>query len=123
MQNGHLRIVGFDVLSPNICWAPETESSSTRKDMLASWGNRMSGIFNETPLSFVPLSDYEPLDQAAPLMGFQLRDENEIDSKDTGSEEKLTRLPGDGERAALQCCGRTVGQHMGKALPKGTMYI
>ncbi|KAJ8252392.1 hypothetical protein COCON_G00217040 [Conger conger] len=89
IQNGILNYCGFQVLAPQIFWAPKKSTSEGRNGMLEVWRKRLDGLLEEKPLTF-PLSEC--------FEGFQLK-QSEQD-----------------KWAALQF-GPTVGHHLGMPLP------
>ena len=91
-QNGILHYCGFEVLAPQIFWAPSCLPPEARTTMLMTWRKRLQGLLGEVPLSFTPLDCFDR------ERGFQLKPE-------------ITRLHADKEY------GLTVGIHMGKPLP------
>ncbi|ELV13985.1 Ribosyldihydronicotinamide dehydrogenase [quinone], partial [Tupaia chinensis] len=50
LQHGALHFCGFQVLSPQISFAPETASEEERKGMVASWAQRLKTIWKEEPI-------------------------------------------------------------------------
>ncbi|XP_067661470.1 ribosyldihydronicotinamide dehydrogenase [quinone]-like [Haliotis asinina] len=58
LQNGMLRFVGFDVLAPQIYYAPAHVSDDDRKQWLDDWGKRLNNIFEEPSLKFVDFSNF-----------------------------------------------------------------
>ena len=70
--------------------------------MLTEWEKRLHKLMDEKPLEFLSMSDYEPVDPDDLMQGYQLKDEVI-------------------QKAKKQDCGLTVGQHLGKAIPKGSM--
>ena len=89
LQNGLLRFVGYDVLMPNLVYG--MNSPTAIKEVLAKWRHRLHNIFDEKPLFFFDISQFEN--------GTQLK-------KDV-----LDNLKGS--------YGPTTGQHCGKVLPPG----
>uniref|UniRef100_A0A3P9MW52 Ribosyldihydronicotinamide dehydrogenase [quinone]-like n=1 Tax=Poecilia reticulata TaxID=8081 RepID=A0A3P9MW52_POERE len=59
LQNGVLHHCGFQVLAPQVFWAPEFADAEERWNMLASWRLRLEGLLEEEPLSFTPLFYFE----------------------------------------------------------------
>uniref|UniRef100_A0A3Q3X610 Flavodoxin-like fold domain-containing protein n=1 Tax=Mola mola TaxID=94237 RepID=A0A3Q3X610_MOLML len=55
LQNGILHYCGFQVLAPQIFWAPSHVPSELRGTMLEGWRTRLQGLLGEEPLSFTPL--------------------------------------------------------------------
>ncbi|KAJ8343501.1 hypothetical protein SKAU_G00308300 [Synaphobranchus kaupii] len=92
IQNGILYYCGFQVLAPQIFWAPMDATSANRKDMLDVWRKRLEGLLEEKPLRFPP-SEY--FDGGA---GFKLKQSEQ-------------------EKWAAEQFGLSVGQHLGKPLP------
>ncbi|KAM9710824.1 ribosyldihydronicotinamide dehydrogenase [quinone]-like [Menidia menidia] len=91
LQNGILHYCGFQVLAPQIFWAPSCASPEARKGMLEGWRTRLQGLLEEKPLSFIPLDSFDD-------KGFQLK-------------------PDVHEKHASKEFGLTVGIHLGKPLP------
>ncbi|ETE61239.1 Ribosyldihydronicotinamide dehydrogenase [quinone], partial [Ophiophagus hannah] len=54
MQHGILHFCGFNVLSPQICFASEYVTEEKRKEMLTSWVKRLQTIWEEKPIQCVP---------------------------------------------------------------------
>uniref|UniRef100_A0A8C7FUN7 Uncharacterized protein n=1 Tax=Oncorhynchus kisutch TaxID=8019 RepID=A0A8C7FUN7_ONCKI len=52
--NGNLHYCGFQVLAPQIFWAPTHIPSEACCSMLEAWRTRLEGLLGETPLSFTP---------------------------------------------------------------------
>jgi len=50
-----LRLAGFDVLPPQI----NDDYNHQQANLLANWTTRLAAIFEEQPLSFLPLSDFD----------------------------------------------------------------
>ncbi|XP_068591516.1 ribosyldihydronicotinamide dehydrogenase [quinone]-like [Cebidichthys violaceus] len=92
LQNGILHYCGFQVLAPQIFWAPSRIPSEERSAMLESWCTRLLFILGEKTLSFTPLDCFDG------EKGFQLKPEVY-------------------EKNATKEYGLTVGIHLGKALP------
>ncbi|XP_072252901.1 ribosyldihydronicotinamide dehydrogenase [quinone]-like [Leuresthes tenuis] len=91
LQNGILHYCGFQVLAPQIFWAPSCASPEARTSMLEGWRTRLQGLLEEKPLSFIPLDSFDE-------KGFQLK-------------------PDVHEKHASKEFGLTVGIHLGKRLP------
>uniref|UniRef100_A0A3Q2PU70 Ribosyldihydronicotinamide dehydrogenase [quinone] n=1 Tax=Fundulus heteroclitus TaxID=8078 RepID=A0A3Q2PU70_FUNHE len=91
LQNGILHYCGFQVLAPQIFWAPSSAVAEDRKSMLESWRTRLQGLLEEKPLSFISLDCFD--DKA-----FQLKPEVQ-------------------EKHASKEFGLTVGIHLNKSLP------
>ncbi|XP_057698490.1 ribosyldihydronicotinamide dehydrogenase [quinone]-like [Corythoichthys intestinalis] len=96
IQNGILHYCGFNVLAPQIFWAPSTLPREASNALLQAWRNRLEGLLDEAALTFTPM-DY--FDGEA---GFRLKPE--VQQKQ--SSEKF---------------GLTVGTHMGMAVPPNNM--
>uniref|UniRef100_A0A8C3G3E7 Flavodoxin-like fold domain-containing protein n=1 Tax=Cyclopterus lumpus TaxID=8103 RepID=A0A8C3G3E7_CYCLU len=92
LQNGILHYCGFQVLAPQIFWAPSHVPSEARITMLTGWRTRLHGVLEEKPLSFTPSDCFDG------EKGFQLKPEVH-------------------EKHAAKEYGLTVGIHLGKALP------
>uniref|UniRef100_A0A665U012 NAD(P)H dehydrogenase [quinone] 1-like n=1 Tax=Echeneis naucrates TaxID=173247 RepID=A0A665U012_ECHNA len=92
LQNGILHYCGFQVLAPQIFWAPAHVPTEACNTMLEAWRKRLPGLPEEEPLAFTPL-DYFDLEK-----GFQLKPEVH-------------------EKHATKEFGLTVGTHLGKPLP------
>ncbi|KAM9851300.1 NAD(P)H dehydrogenase [quinone] 1-like [Aulostomus maculatus] len=92
LQNGILHYCGFQVLAPQIFWAPVHIPAEARSTMLEAWRKRLQGLLEETPLCFTPLDYFDG------EKGFQLKPEFH-------------------EKHASQQFGLTVGIHLGKPLP------
>uniref|UniRef100_A0A8C4Z109 Flavodoxin-like fold domain-containing protein n=2 Tax=Gadus morhua TaxID=8049 RepID=A0A8C4Z109_GADMO len=92
LQNGILHYCGFQVLAPQIFWAPFHVKAEARGTMLAGWRTRLQGLLLEAPLSFTPSDSFDG------AKGFQLKPE--VQEKHEGQE-----------------FGLTVGTHQGKRLP------
>ncbi|XP_069880795.1 ribosyldihydronicotinamide dehydrogenase [quinone] isoform X3 [Dipodomys merriami] len=54
LQHGTLHFCGFKVLAPQISFAPEFSSEEERKSMVASWAQRLKGIWKEEPIHCTP---------------------------------------------------------------------
>ncbi|XP_043986922.1 NAD(P)H dehydrogenase [quinone] 1-like [Gambusia affinis] len=59
LQNGILHYCGFQVLAPQIFWAPALAAAEDRQNMLESWRTRLQGLLEEKPLSFTPLDCFD----------------------------------------------------------------
>ncbi|MEY6412355.1 NAD(P)H-dependent oxidoreductase [Salmonella enterica subsp. enterica serovar Corvallis] len=66
LQNGTLYYCGFQVLAPQIFWAPASAVAEDRKSMLESWSTRLQGLLEEKGLSFNPLDCF---DEGFPVEG------------------------------------------------------
>ncbi|KAM6934240.1 ribosyldihydronicotinamide dehydrogenase [quinone]-like [Xenentodon cancila] len=91
LQNGILHYCGFQVVAPQIFWAPSCATPEARSCMLEGWRTRLQGLLEEKPLSFIPLDCFD--DKA-----FQLKPD--VHEEHAGKE-----------------FGLTVGIHLGKPLP------
>ena len=96
-QYGALRFCGFDVLAPNICFGITLADEEKRKMYLSAWEKRLETIFDEEPLSFVPLSEFDL------KSGLTLKEDSQM----------LKSAPKD--------TGLTIGQNLGRAFPRGSM--
>lgn len=92
LQNGILHYCGFQVLAPQIFWAPSAAPAEQRAAMLEAWRKRLQGLLGEEPLSFVPLDCFDE------EKGFELK--HEVCQKNAATE-----------------FGLAVGIHLGKRLP------
>uniref|UniRef100_A0A8C5N3Z9 Ribosyldihydronicotinamide dehydrogenase [quinone]-like n=1 Tax=Gouania willdenowi TaxID=441366 RepID=A0A8C5N3Z9_GOUWI len=92
LQNGILHYCGFQVLGPQIFWAPAHVSRSDCSTMLDGWRARLQNLLNEQPIDF-PLLEYFEKDT-----GFQLKPE-------------IVEL------RATEELGISVGIHQGKKVP------
>ncbi|XP_051564286.1 NAD(P)H dehydrogenase [quinone] 1-like [Myxocyprinus asiaticus] len=92
IQNGVLYYCGFQVLAPQIFWAPMHLSPEGRENLLESWRTRLQGLLSETPLAFPPADSFDAGN------GFQLK-------------------PDIKKQQAESPFGLTVGHHMEKPLP------
>ncbi|XP_064168435.1 ribosyldihydronicotinamide dehydrogenase [quinone]-like isoform X3 [Anguilla rostrata] len=92
IQNGILHYCGFQVLAPQIFWAPKHATAEDRKALLEVWRKRLEGLLEEKPLAFTPSDCF---DGGA---GFQLKESEK-------------------EKWAAEQFGPTVGHHLGKPLP------
>nr|DBA16867.1 TPA: hypothetical protein GDO54_002395 [Pyxicephalus adspersus] len=93
MQNGILNFCGFQVLEPQISYAVAHIPQEARVGILKNWEKRLEAIWDEKPIKFLPIQDFE-----GPTGGFVLKKEVE----ETLSESKYAP---------------TVGQNLGKPLP------
>ncbi|XP_061548033.1 NAD(P)H dehydrogenase [quinone] 1-like [Phycodurus eques] len=91
IQNGILHYCGFQVLAPQIFWAPSHVPQEARAAMLQAWRSRLEGLLEEAPLCFTPMDCFDG-------EGFQLKPEVQ-------------------EKHAGKKFGLTVGTHMGLAVP------
>ncbi|KAK9969263.1 hypothetical protein ABG768_027456 [Culter alburnus] len=92
VQNGVLNYCGFQVLAPQIFWAPTHLSAEARGSLLEGWRTRLQGLFSEVPLAFPPVDSFDE------GKGFQLKPEVQ-------------------EKQADSPFGLTVGHHLEKPLP------
>ncbi|CAH2323986.1 NAD(P)H dehydrogenase [quinone] 1 [Pelobates cultripes] len=92
MQNGIFSFCGFQVLEPEISYAVSHIPHEARVAILESWKKRLGTIWDEKPIKFIPLQDFD-LDN-----GFVVK--KEVVEANSG-----------------QKTGITVGQHLGKAIP------
>ncbi|XP_016407705.1 NAD(P)H dehydrogenase [quinone] 1-like [Sinocyclocheilus rhinocerous] len=92
IQNGVLNYCGFQVLAPQISWAPTHLSPEAREGLLEGWRARLQGLLNEAPLTFPPVDIFDEGE------GFQLKPEVR-------------------EKQAESHFGLTVGHHLEKPLP------
>ncbi|XP_037542099.1 ribosyldihydronicotinamide dehydrogenase [quinone]-like [Nematolebias whitei] len=91
LQNGILNYCGFQVLAPQIFWAPSSAAEEDRKAMLEAWRARLQGLLEEKPLSFFSLDCFD---------------------------EKTFHLKSDvQEKHASEEFGLTAGIHLNKPLP------
>ncbi|KAM5138839.1 NAD(P)H dehydrogenase [quinone] 1-like [Mantella aurantiaca] len=93
MQNGILNFCGFQVLEPQISYNIAHVPQDVRVGILKNWEKRLEAIWDEKPIKFLPIQDFESLSN-----GFVLKKE----VQETLSESKF---------------GPTVGQNLGKPLP------
>ncbi|XP_061618015.1 ribosyldihydronicotinamide dehydrogenase [quinone]-like [Phyllopteryx taeniolatus] len=92
LQNGILHYCGFQVLAPQIFWAPSHVAREASAAMLQAWRSRLDGLLEEAPLTFTPMDYFDG------EKGFQLKPEVQ-------------------EKQACEKFGLTVGIHMGMAVP------
>lgn len=95
-QNGILHYCGFQVLAPQIFWAPSHVPPEVRSTMLEGWRKRLEGVLGEEPLAFTSMDCFDK------EKGFQLKPEFH-------------------EEHAAKEFGPTVGTHLGKPLPPNQM--
>lgn len=50
LQHGTLHFCGFKILAPQISFGPEVASEGERKAMVASWAERLRGVWKEKPI-------------------------------------------------------------------------
>ncbi|XP_018606902.1 NAD(P)H dehydrogenase [quinone] 1 isoform X2 [Scleropages formosus] len=94
IQYGVLNFCGFQVLPPQIFWAPARSPPSVREAMLEVWRTRLGALWEETPLSFIKTDLFDLSLQT----GFRLRPEVK-------------------EELQADAYGITTGHHLGKPLP------
>lgn len=58
-QNGILHYCGFQVLEPQIFWAPPYVPHEMRTAMLEAWRARLPGLLEENPLPFTCLECFD----------------------------------------------------------------
>ncbi|XP_040265515.1 NAD(P)H dehydrogenase [quinone] 1-like isoform X1 [Bufo bufo] len=93
IQNGILNFCGFQVLEPQISYAVAHRPQEARVGILKSWEKRMETIWDEKPIRYIPIQDFEGMSG-----GFLLKKQVE----EARSDDRY---------------GLTVGQHLGKLLP------
>uniref|UniRef100_UPI001E1B43CE ribosyldihydronicotinamide dehydrogenase [quinone] isoform X2 n=1 Tax=Jaculus jaculus TaxID=51337 RepID=UPI001E1B43CE len=54
LKHGALHFCGFKVLAPQVNFGPEYSSEEERKAMVASWAQRLKGIWKEEPIDCTP---------------------------------------------------------------------
>ncbi|XP_068090711.1 ribosyldihydronicotinamide dehydrogenase [quinone] [Hyperolius riggenbachi] len=54
IQHGILHFCGFQVLAPQISYAPEYVAEAKRRDMLIKWAQRLENIWEEPPIDCTP---------------------------------------------------------------------
>ncbi|XP_072008588.1 ribosyldihydronicotinamide dehydrogenase [quinone] isoform X2 [Engystomops pustulosus] len=54
LKHGIIHFCGFQVLAPQISYAPEYVSEERRKEMLQNWSRRLKNIWNEKPIDCTP---------------------------------------------------------------------
>ncbi|XP_035274546.1 NAD(P)H dehydrogenase [quinone] 1 [Anguilla anguilla] len=94
LQNGVLHFCGFQVLAPQIFWAPTFCPPQVRKAMLEGWRARLGGLWEEAPLTFAPSELFD--------LSF------------TGGYRLWPHLK---EERSGEPYGITTGHHLGKPLP------
>ncbi|XP_041699479.1 NAD(P)H dehydrogenase [quinone] 1-like [Coregonus clupeaformis] len=92
LQNGILHYCGFQVLAPQIFWAPPHIPADARDSMLEAWRTRLQGLLGEVPLTFTPSDSFDG------GRGFQLKEDVQ-------------------EKHSANAFGLSVGIHLGKPLP------
>lgn len=93
IQNGILNFCGFKVLEPHISYAVAHLPLEARVGVLKNWEKRLETIWDEKPIRYIPVQDFEGMSG-----GFVLKKEVE----EARSNDKY---------------GPTVGQNLGKPLP------
>ncbi|XP_068115596.1 NAD(P)H dehydrogenase [quinone] 1-like [Hyperolius riggenbachi] len=93
LQNGILNFTGFQVLEPQIVYAVAHIPQEGRAQILKNWEKRLETIWDEKPLKFLPLQDFEDF-----TGGFVMKK----DVEEALSDSKY---------------GPTVGQHLRMPLP------
>ncbi|XP_069824638.1 NAD(P)H dehydrogenase [quinone] 1-like [Dendropsophus ebraccatus] len=93
IQNGILNFCGFKVLEPQIVYGVAHVPQEARVEMLKSWEKRLETIWDEKPIRYLPIQDFEGFPG-----GFVLKKEVE----EARSDDKF---------------GPSVGQNLGKPLP------
>ncbi|XP_066438367.1 NAD(P)H dehydrogenase [quinone] 1-like isoform X3 [Eleutherodactylus coqui] len=92
LQNGILHFCGFNVLAPQIAYTVAHVTQEVRVGILKSWEKRLETIWEEEPIRFLPIQDFDTSG------GYVLKKEVE-------------------EARSADKYGPTVGQHLGKPLP------
>ncbi|XP_018416450.1 PREDICTED: NAD(P)H dehydrogenase [quinone] 1-like [Nanorana parkeri] len=92
MQNGILNFCGFQVLEPQLSYAVAHLPQEARVEILKNWEKRLEAIWDEKPIKFLPIQDFEGYSG-----GFVLKKEVE-------------------EALAASKYAPTVGQNLGKPL-------
>ncbi|XP_040185491.1 NAD(P)H dehydrogenase [quinone] 1-like isoform X2 [Rana temporaria] len=93
LQNGVLNSCGFKVLAPQISYSVAHVSQEVRVETLKSWEKRLETIWDEKPIKYLPVKDFEDFSG-----GFSLKKEVE-------------------ESLSASKYAPTVGQNLGKPLP------
>lgn len=93
IQNGILNFCGLKVLEPHISYAVAHLPQEARVGILKNWEKRLETIWDEKPIRYIPVQDFEDMSG-----GFVLKKEVE----EARSNDKY---------------GPTVGQNLGKPLP------
>ncbi|XP_077473796.1 NAD(P)H dehydrogenase [quinone] 1-like isoform X2 [Stigmatopora argus] len=97
-KNGILHYCGFQVLPPQIFWAPARLPQEGSAAMLQAWRHRLDALMGEAPLCFTPMDCFDS------EKGFQLKKEVQ-------------------EKQADKKVGLTVGIHMGMPVPPNNQMI
>ncbi|PIO30333.1 hypothetical protein AB205_0181400, partial [Aquarana catesbeiana] len=92
-KNGILNFCGFKVLEPQISYGVAHVPQEARVEILKSWEKRLETIWDEKPIKFLPLQDFEGFSG-----GFSLKKEVEESLRESKY-------------------APTVGQNLGKPLP------
>ncbi|XP_077473197.1 NAD(P)H dehydrogenase [quinone] 1-like isoform X1 [Stigmatopora argus] len=98
IQNGILHYCGFQVLPPQIFWAPARLPQEGSAAMLQAWRGRLDALMVEAPLCFTPMDCFDS------EKGFQLKKEVQ-------------------EKQADKKVGLTVGIHMGMPVPPNNQMM
>ena len=77
---GSLSCNGFGILPPQITYAPGLVSLEQRKQMLQDWRSRLEGVFQESPVPFPKMSDFQQVERNS-SKGYELP-ENYCNSQD-----------------------------------------
>ncbi|XP_077449541.1 NAD(P)H dehydrogenase [quinone] 1-like [Stigmatopora argus] len=96
LQNGILHYCGFQVLAPQIFWAPAHLPREANANLLQAWRTRLEGLLEEAPLTFTPMDYFDG------EKGFRLKPEVQ-------------------QKQSTEKFGLTVGIHMGLAVPPNNM--
>lgn len=94
IQYNILRMCGFDVLKPQMNYAVTFVSEETRNNLINQWKNRLRTIFNEEPMKFPVISDF--------------------------NRESFTFTEQAKDDANQSCSGISIGHHIWKPLPGST---
>ncbi|KAI1904330.1 hypothetical protein AGOR_G00004550 [Albula goreensis] len=98
LQNGILHFCGFQVLAPQIFWAPSGTSPDDRKTMLDRWQKRLEVLLEEKPLCLTALEWFDGGE------GFQMKQSER-------------------EKWEAEAHGPTVGHHLGKPLRPNSQLL
>ncbi|XP_077443785.1 NAD(P)H dehydrogenase [quinone] 1-like isoform X1 [Stigmatopora argus] len=96
LQNGILHYCGFQVLAPQIFWAPAHLPREANANLLLAWRTRLEGLLEEAPLTFTPMDYFDG------EKGFRLKPEVQ-------------------QKQSTEKFGLTVGVHLGLAVPPNNM--
>ena len=91
-QYGALKFAGFDVLKPQISFGPSYTDDTGRRKMLSEWEARLKSIFDEKPIPFISVTNFDL------MKGCVMSDECL-------------------EREKKQKVASTIGHHLGRPLP------